>query len=321
MSRSVERDRKNSINSMFASSPSTPVPGDSVISRSRRSSHIQEDSTTNSTSDTSFELESIDESPFGPLKDSSTKWTFANLIAILNTTFPDHDFSNLQPTTHNFHKINGTEELVHRFNNLMISLGKSEDTLNWIWDRIDSYMDIIPRNSPVISPNTGHAQIVNNNTMKPEGSNGPNSRTNSFSGQSRKFSNYNNDNPSMLSNHCQIFEFRPSDQTILEDLNYPYQTMWSCYWFIYNKKKKKVAFIYLTAINKVHYVNINGNRKSSFRSSRRNGIDKQSQVIGHDDYDDDDDIEMSMDYMDEDVFIDDDEIDDGEDEVIEEMQI
>ena len=66
----------------------------------------------------------IDESPFGPLKNVTTRKTFAYLIAILNSSFPDQDFTNLQPTTENFYRIESPDELVHRFNNVLLSLGK-----------------------------------------------------------------------------------------------------------------------------------------------------------------------------------------------------
>lgn len=271
MARAVEKERKNSVSSTVAGSPvSSDTQGltDRKFNKERSSSVNRRLST--NTTDTSFE--SLDDSPFGSLKTPSTKRTFSNLIAILNMTFPDQDFTNLQPTTENFAKIHSCDDLMHRFNNIMVTLGKSEETLNWIWERIDSYMDLIPKASPQASP------IDINNS-------------------GRRMSNSNkggNDLP------CQIFEFVPSDQSIVEDLNYPYQTMWSYYWFIYNKKKKKVAFIYLTAINKVHFMLLNGNRKSSFRSNRMNNAD----IIPDGDEDDMSD-DISMDGYDEEVLIDD----------------
>lgn len=317
MSRTIERERKNS-NSILATSP---VDNYILPNRSRHGSMNINDRRDSNVTDNSTELDSIDGSPFGPLKTTKTKWTFANLIAILNTTFPDHDFSNLQPTSDNFHKIS-YEDLNYRFNNLMISLGKRKEGLDWIWDRIDSHMHLTPQNSrsptlipvqnPRISFNTHVKQNVNKEGAELNNSsiNDKKQRSNSFH---RKLSNSDSPhtspriNPNQLQNYCQIFEFKPSDQSIIEDLNHPYQTMWSYYWFIYNKKKKKVAFIYLTAINKLHYSLINGNRKSSFNSSK-NG----SNIIGEEE-----DYNISIDY-DEEVLIDDedennyDEIDDIE---------
>lgn len=149
--------------------------------------------------------EAIDESPFGSLKEQSTRKTFAYLIAILNTTYPDHDFTGLQPLTDNFHRLE-LEELMRKFNNIMVSLGKKEELLGWIWDTVNVYMDLV------------------RGSRKNEAHDG-----------------------------CKVYEFQPLDLLILEDLNYPYQTMWSNYWFIYSKRKKRVCFLYLTAINQVNF--------------------------------------------------------------------
>lgn len=202
----------------------------------------------------------VDESPFGPLKNATTRKTFAYLIAILNSTYPDHDFLNLQPTTENFHRIPDAEDLINKFNNLLISLGKKETTLNWIWDTMNVYMDILP--SKTSSPSLG-AQ--------------PTSRKNSIGGSLPRNSG---EVPSAVFDNCQIYLFEPLDESILDDLNYPYQTMWLYYWFIYNKKKKRVSFIYLTAINKIHYSLVNQNNGGVDRNDSSkviNGEDEEEQ--------------------------------------------
>ncbi|GMF03265.1 unnamed protein product [Ambrosiozyma monospora] len=43
----------------------------------------------------------LESSPFGPLSKQSSRRLFAYLIGILNSSFPDHDFSTVQPS--NFH--------------------------------------------------------------------------------------------------------------------------------------------------------------------------------------------------------------------------
>lgn len=336
LSHSLERERQHSMNSLFGSSASPPPsnPGTrrgSYISERdrrnsaslinfRRSSLLHPSSNSNLSnslsesgnitgSNTSYDDPVIDESPFGPLKNVTTRKTFAYLIAILNTTYPDHDFSNLQPSTENFHKINGPEELINKFNNVMISLGKKEDLLNWIWDTVNLYMDIIP---PKSASNNGFARSRHNSmngggnyaTPLSPAESPPNG--NSFEG-------------------CQIYEFQPTDQSILEDLNYPYQAMWSYYWFIYNKKKKRVSFLYLTAINKIHYSLINNGRSSSFSRRRKlrsaNGILNVENAID-DDEDDEEDMYMD-DYVDEEVLIDDDDedVDDMDDDVVGDIEI
>ncbi|KAK6465608.1 Maf1 regulator-domain-containing protein [Scheffersomyces coipomensis] len=267
--------------------------------------------------ETSFELEGpIDESPFGPLKNVTTRKTFAYLIAILNTTFPDHDFSNLQPTTENFHRIHNPEDLINRFNNIMISLGKKEDILNWIWDTINVYMDVSSpiKNSPSLSAQSGGPILSNSrkNSFNNNNNNNNNGSSHPYSRSGSTTSNNGNNSPPIAFNPelCQIYQFQPSDESILEDLNYPYQTMWSYYWFIYNKKKKRVAFVYLTAINQIHYSTINSSNGNGIHNGNRNS-DKE--IIRHEDDDDDIDVVYDDDddsrYLDEDAILDDDEED------------
>lgn len=269
LSQSIERERKHSMNSIFGSSAS-PLR----LQYIRRGSYVEKTErerrssssllTFNRSTDFAIiptgnaessnlslslltenqeEFPTIDESPFGPLKNASTRKTFAYLIAILNTTYPDHDFSNLQPTTENFHKVESPEDLMHRFNNIMVSLGKREDLLSWIWDTVNVYMDIIPPRSPTLAAQAN-----------------PGSRKNSFNNGNIGVSPKAESPLGSFDPGCQIYEFQPSDQSILEDLNHPYQTMWSNYWFIYNKKKKRVCFLYLNAINRGHFSLVNRNR-------------------------------------------------------------
>ncbi|EGW32899.1 uncharacterized protein SPAPADRAFT_150258 [Spathaspora passalidarum NRRL Y-27907] len=298
LSRSLERERKNSIISIFGNSSSPPLHGEprrgSMTERDRRASHNSANINFARSSspvdhndgksllsrslieDSTCEYEAVDESPFGPLKNVTTRKTFAYLIAILNISFPDQDFTNLQPTTENFYRIESPEDLIHRFNNILLSLGKKEDILNWIWDIINSYMDVIPSksSSPYLS-----AQNVNH-------AGGHGSRKNSFN--ARRNSNGGSTSPSQqyLQDGCQIYQFQPSDESIFEDLTYPYQPMWSYYWFIYNKKKKRVTFLHLTAINKAHYSNVNANKE--FEQKKKSQNDKIITGDDEEEYDEND---------------------------------
>ena len=338
LSQSLERELQNSNNPLFGSSASPTSTGNSINQAmiGRRGSYIDAaererrvsgslinfnkgslSSSQNMNSNLSKSLSgsvennsNVDESPFGPLKNITTRKTFAYLIAILNSTYPDHDFSNLQPTTENFHKIPSAEDLIHRFNNIMVSLGKKEDLLNWIWDTVNVYMDFIPSKLP--TPNE--------------------SRHNSFlhttSASVSKHGSISPDNNSPPVNHnlfenCQIYEFQPSDQSILEDLNYPYQTMWSYYWFIYNKKKKRVSFIYLTALNKIHYSKVNGNRNPSL--SRNDNNANIGENISNKDGEEDDEVDVDDDmymdeYIDDEALIEDDDYE-MENDVVGDMEI
>lgn len=293
LSQSIEKERQHSINSLLGSSASPPQSnfGKRGIGHSNeRERRLSNSLLTFNKSEVSIILSSVetsnlslsmpdehteessklDDSPFGPLKNSSTRRTFAYLIAILNTTYPDHDFSNLQPTTENFHKVEAPEVLINKFNNVMVSLGKREDLLNWIWDIVNDYMEMIPSRASNLPQ--------------------PGSRKNSVSNHHVLASSPKGDYITNFDHCCKIYEFQPSDQSILEDLNHPYQTMWSNYWFIYNKKKKRVCFLYLTAINRIHYSQLNTNGEHLL------GSDK-AEANGEKNYDD----AYSDDYMDEDM--------------------
>ncbi|GEQ67939.1 hypothetical protein JCM33374_g1605 [Metschnikowia sp. JCM 33374] len=315
LSQSIERERKQSVNSLFGSSASPQQPHfmrrgsltNESFDRERtltnlslsfnksdetlaEKNHVFKNISSPIVEENSEEF-AVDESPFGPLKNASTRKTFAYLIAILNTTYPDHDFSNLQPSTENFYRIESSESLRHRFNSIMISLGKKEDLLSWVWDTINAYMDLIPSRSP---------------TLAAQG--GTNSRKNSFNGTGQAGSPGHLD-PGIFSNDstCKIYEFQPSDQSILEDLHHPYQTLWSNYWFIYNKKKKRVCFLYLTAINRGHYSQINRTRtppvghesRDSTRQRSRN--DDESYDDEYDDHMDDASMDGDDDALNDDV--------------------
>ncbi|CCE78110.1 Piso0_000723 [Millerozyma farinosa CBS 7064] len=301
LSHSLERERQSSINSLMSSSASSPIAigplseqkhqGGSFsgrLEKPRRASHSQAQQHTSHVTTTSHSYNqshslakslhedksfmAIEDSPFGSLKNSTTRKTFAYLIAILNSTYPDHDFSSLQPTTDNFHKINSPEELIYRFNNILISLGKKEDLLNWIWDTVNAYMDFIP------SRNTSYVNTSGQSSRKNSVNNMPNLSKNQA--QSPMSSS-----PPQQPSHdyCQIYEFQPSDQSILEDLNFPYQTLWSYYWFIYNKKRKRVSFIYLNALNKMHYsVDLEGRRSMHGMTHSESRINLDAKVEGND---------------------------------------
>ncbi|CUM67569.1 uncharacterized protein PRCAT00005269001 [Priceomyces carsonii] len=306
LSQSIERERNHSMNSLFGSSASPPGNGHMtrrgsyVISNERERRGSRSLSFNKSSIDSSFNNKSnlsnsivegqdidsgnTDESPFGPLSNVTTRKTFSYLIAILNSTFPDHDFTRLQPTTENFHKIDTSEDFMRLFNNIMVSLGKKEDLLNWIWDTINVHMDFIPPKSAAHNYS------------------GTGSRSNSFSKQGGKF---NQESPTFQTSNnepCQIYEFQPSDQSIIEDLNYPFQSMWSYYWFIYNKKKKRVAFIYLKAINKIHFSMV---ENRSYEAGDNKEQVSQSNAQADDEMDD----VYLEDYGNEDAIIDDDDKD------------
>lgn len=166
---------------------SNSILGSAASKRRAKSFHYSLTDDMGSTFDTlraNRDTETLDYySPFGPLSQQSSRRLFAYLIAILNSTYPDHDFSTVQPD--NFTLLKSPEVLVKRVNSLLISLGKSSG-LDWIWQTIDTHMDI---------------------------------------------------------EKCTCFQYEP-EQSFLNDLP---GTLWCNMYFMYNKKRKRVAFLYFRA--------------------------------------------------------------------------
>ncbi|CCH45449.1 Repressor of RNA polymerase III transcription [Wickerhamomyces ciferrii] len=160
---------------------------------------------------------SLESTPFGPLNETASRRTFAYLIGILNQTYPDYDFSNLNPI--NFKKLNSINSLKSKFENTLISLGKSSES--WIFDIINSHMDL-------------------NDCIIYELNLGDNDSTDINSNQS-----FLDDEPGHL---------------------------WTFKWFIFNKKRKRVAYLYL-----------NGFRITSPKLNPNLSLNKRRLTIDHDD--------------------------------------
>ena len=186
------------------------------------------------------------DSPFGPLSQSSSRKLFGYLIGALNSTFPDHDFSTIQPD--NFTLLPSTAELITKVNSYLISSGKSSG-LDWIWQTINTHMEL---------------------------------------------------------EQCICFQFEPQ-QSFLDDLG----VIWSNMYFIFNKKKKRVAFLYLlaTVLNEASHDLTNISKR---RNSKAGTLDEEGMKLGEDD--NEYDLRYNNDYepIYEDVFEEDDDEDDDD---------
>ncbi|CDK26317.1 unnamed protein product [Kuraishia capsulata CBS 1993] len=183
-----------------------------------------------------------EDSPFGPLSEPSSRKTFAYLIAILNASYPDHDFSYVQPD--NFKALSSSAELISKFNSLLLSLGRSQD-LNWMWETINSHMDLAD---------------------------------------------------------CVVYLYEP-EESFLNDLSPG--TLWFITWFVYNKKRKRVAFLNLRA-------SVLKNNYTPRRNSKVNTLDEEEgedlqeydlrdgyedAIMSDDEEDEDDDDKMEDDMF------------------------
>lgn len=119
--------------------------------------------------------------PFGPINEPSSRRTFAYLIAILNASYPDHDFSLLEPTDF---KRSSIKSFIAKFENSMYSLGRKPE--EWIWEVINSHMTL---------------------------------------------------------SDCVLYQYRPTQSFLDDEPGH----LWSLIGFFFNKKRKRVAYVYLLA--------------------------------------------------------------------------
>lgn len=145
---------------------------------------------------------SINIGPFGPINEPSSRRTFAYLIAILNASYPDHDFSSVEPT--DFCK-SSFRSFLSKFESSLYSLGKKPE--EWIWEVINSHMSI---------------------------------------------------------KDCIIYQYTPPKSFLEDEPGY----LWSLMGFLFNKKRKRVAFIYLICSR----LNNNGFNRYPLITSKQNLI-------------------------------------------------
>ncbi|EEB07790.2 repressor-RNA polymerase III Maf1 [Schizosaccharomyces japonicus yFS275] len=76
-------------------------------------------------------------SPFGNLDQSSTRRTFMFILATLNASHPDHDFSSLQPN--DFYKERFLSHVIESINTTLSNLGR-RFSANGMWEVIDRHI-------------------------------------------------------------------------------------------------------------------------------------------------------------------------------------
>lgn len=81
-------------------------------------------------------------SPFGPLDQISARKTFAYMIATLNASHPDYDFSSvLRPA--DFRRERSLRTVINTFNTTLFNLGVNvSKSIPRMWDTIDAEMDL-----------------------------------------------------------------------------------------------------------------------------------------------------------------------------------
>lgn len=147
-------------------------------------------------------------SPFGPLSEHSSRRTFAYLIATLNASHPDYDFSHvLRPT--DFHR---------------------EKSLKRVMNTVDSTLfNLRPREAVTLAPPSPVAVSGSYNTG-----------TSATWGA--RFWNILDEQMSLRD--CSVYSYAPDEDPSDADDG----AIWSLHYFFFNRIRKRVSYLYLRAI-------------------------------------------------------------------------
>lgn len=147
-------------------------------------------------------------SPFGPLSEHSSRRTFAYLIATLNASHPDYDFSHvLRPA--DFHREKSLKRVLNTIDTTLFNLRPRES------------IDLTPP-SPVTSSGS-----YNNNVSTTWGP---------------RFWKIIDDQMSLRD--CSVYSYAPEEDPSDADDG----AIWSLHYFFFNRLRKRVCYFYLRAI-------------------------------------------------------------------------
>ncbi|OTB16764.1 hypothetical protein K445DRAFT_74639 [Daldinia sp. EC12] len=235
-------------------------------------------------------------SPFGNLSEISSRRTFAYLIATLNASHPDYDFSHvLRPTD------------FRRERNLQHVMANIDNTLN----------SVRPLGSSLLSPNANTSYRSYSSSPSPNLAPGGDSISPVWSPHM-----WTMIDKEMALKDCTVFSYQPQEDPFDGDES----AIWRLHYFFFNKNKKRVAYLYVRGLpNLVNSPSLAPHRRGSNGLSKRYatplpgslGANKRakfwlgdqlaSRIIEDNDYDDDDeydDDDMIPYDPDEDVEID-----------------
>ncbi len=158
-------------------------------------------------------------SPFGPLSETSSRRTFAYLIATLNASHPDYDFSHvLRPTD------------FRREKNLRHVMASVDSTLN----------SVRPQGTSLLSPN-----MV---SLYRDYGNSPSAATvaGAFPVNSPAWGPHmwNMLDKEMTLKDCTVFSYQPPDDPFDGDE----AAIWRLHYFFFNKKMRRVAYLYVRGL-------------------------------------------------------------------------
>ncbi|OJJ33775.1 hypothetical protein ASPWEDRAFT_543615 [Aspergillus wentii DTO 134E9] len=159
-------------------------------------------------SDAAASLNLSRSSPFGPLSEQSSRRTFAYLIATLNASHPDYDFSHvLRPT--DFHRERNVKRVMNTIDSTLFNLRPRET------------IDVTPPSPVTIS---GSYNSSASSTWGP-----------------RMWSIVDSQ---MSLKECSAYSYSPEEDPSDADDG----AIWSMHYFFFNRLRKRVCYLYLRAI-------------------------------------------------------------------------
>ncbi|KAI1439116.1 Maf1 regulator-domain-containing protein [Xylaria sp. CBS 124048] len=158
-------------------------------------------------------------SPFGPLSEISCRRTYAYLIATLNASHPDYDFSHaLSPTDF-----------------------RREKSLRHVMASVDGTLNSIrPQGASLLSPNmaTIYSEYANPPSATVAGDTFP---VNSPAWGPHM---WNMIDKEMTLNECTVFSYQPPEDPFDGDE----AAIWRLHYFFFNKKMRRVAYLYVRGL-------------------------------------------------------------------------
>ncbi|MCJ1390570.1 hypothetical protein MMC18_003430 [Xylographa bjoerkii] len=171
-------------------------------------------------------------SPFGPLSQISSRRTFAYLIATLNASHPDYDFSHLLRPT-DFRREKGLRNVMNTLDTTLYNLRPR------------------PTNSSLAGPPHWSSSTTTTGPPTPGGSQPWSPRM------------WRNIDKEMGLNECSIYCYSPEED--------PYDgeegAIWSFNYFFFNKARKRVCYIYLRGLSIISHSPIQRTPISTKRSA------------------------------------------------------
>lgn len=219
-------------------------------------------------------------SPFGPLSQITARRTFAYLIATLNASHPDYDFSHL----------------------LRPSDFRKERSLRSMMNNMDSMLqNLRPRQTAAMN----YLSPPSLSSSAPAGSG-------SAGGEVWNQNMWRLIDKEMSLRHCERFSYAPDDDPFDGDEG----AIWSTHYFFFNKEKKRVCYVYLRGFSVISHSPVHepshmrkpaGERKISYSLGDEGASKRASYWLSNDL------LQREIETFDCDD--EDDEIDQGDDEV------